>query len=90
MQNSNLKWSSFEILFFNFYIFFYFILPLEKCYTLFEKFARDTKLEFNAYYPVNNKKKPVIVISWIGEDPSLPSIMLNSHMDVVPAEKVRF
>lgn len=24
-------------------------------------------------------------MSWIGENPSLPAIMLNSHMDVVPA-----
>jgi len=25
-----------------------------------------------------------LIITWIGEDPSLSSIMLNSHMDVVP------
>lgn len=24
-------------------------------------------------------------MSWIGEQPTLPAIMLNSHMDVVPA-----
>jgi len=28
--------------------------------------------------------KPTLIITWIGEDPSLSSIMLNSHMDVVP------
>lgn len=29
-------------------------------------------------------KKPVAILSWIGSDPSLPSIILNSHIDVVP------
>ncbi|XP_054275221.1 aminoacylase-1 isoform X1 [Macrosteles quadrilineatus] len=29
-------------------------------------------------------KKPVILISWLGSEPQLPSLLLNSHMDVVP------
>ncbi|XP_030021926.2 aminoacylase-1 [Manduca sexta] len=29
-------------------------------------------------------KKPILVMTWTGEQPSLPSVMLNSHMDVVP------
>ena len=28
--------------------------------------------------------KPVVVITILGKDPNLPSILLNSHMDVVP------
>ncbi|PON48323.1 N-acyl-L-amino-acid amidohydrolase [Trema orientale] len=32
------------------------------------------------------KTKPVILLKWAGSDPSLPSILLNSHTDVVPAE----
>ncbi|KAL3268598.1 hypothetical protein HHI36_007705 [Cryptolaemus montrouzieri] len=28
--------------------------------------------------------KPVVLITWKGERPDLPSILLNSHMDVVP------
>lgn len=32
-----------------------------------------------------NEKSPIVVISWIGQNPDLPAIMLNSHMDVVPA-----
>ena len=28
--------------------------------------------------------KPIVVLSWIGKKPELPSILLNSHMDVVP------
>ena len=26
----------------------------------------------------------MVIITWEGSNPSLPSIMLNSHMDVVP------
>lgn len=29
---------------------------------------------------------PVVVISWLGSKPELPSILLNSHTDVVAAE----
>ena len=28
--------------------------------------------------------KPILILTWEGEDPSLPSVLLNSHMDVVP------
>ncbi|EFJ33193.1 hypothetical protein SELMODRAFT_406809 [Selaginella moellendorffii] len=30
--------------------------------------------------------KPVLLFTWQGSDPSLPSLLLNSHVDVVPAE----
>ncbi|KAI8045716.1 hypothetical protein M5D96_001900 [Drosophila gunungcola] len=30
------------------------------------------------------KSKPVVIVKWLGEQPELPSIILNSHMDVVP------
>ncbi|XP_037296336.1 aminoacylase-1-like [Manduca sexta] len=33
-------------------------------------------------------KKPILVMTWNGEQPSLPSVMLNSHMDVVPVFEV--
>ncbi|KAF6174136.1 hypothetical protein GIB67_033668 [Kingdonia uniflora] len=32
------------------------------------------------------KGKPVIILKWSGKNQNLPSIMLNSHTDVVPAE----
>ncbi|KAL3813949.1 hypothetical protein ACJIZ3_015217 [Penstemon smallii] len=32
------------------------------------------------------KGKPLVLLKWAGRDPSLPSILLNSHTDVVPAE----
>lgn len=28
--------------------------------------------------------KPICIITWTGTEPTLPSIVLNSHMDVVP------
>ena len=28
--------------------------------------------------------KPILIITWEGSEPSLPSVILNSHMDVVP------
>ncbi|WOK92220.1 hypothetical protein Cni_G00911 [Canna indica] len=34
--------------------------------------------------------KPVILLSWPGSDTSLPSILLNSHIDSVPAEPSRW
>ena len=41
-------------------------------------------LPYKIYYPSENKKKPLIVLTWTGTEPTLPSILLNSHMDVVP------
>lgn len=32
--------------------------------------------------------KPIVVITWLGQKPELPSILLNSHMDVVPVYPV--
>ncbi|XP_049866406.1 aminoacylase-1-like [Pectinophora gossypiella] len=32
-------------------------------------------------------RKPVVVITWQGLEPDLPSILLNSHMDVVPVHE---
>ncbi|KAI9097751.1 hypothetical protein K1719_025522 [Acacia pycnantha] len=30
--------------------------------------------------------KPLLLLSWIGSNPSLPSLLFNSHLDSVPAE----
>lgn len=35
-------------------------------------------------------KKPIVVITFAGTNPELPSILLNSHMDVVPVTAVSF
>ncbi|KAJ4907054.1 Peptidase M20/M25/M40 family protein [Raphanus sativus] len=30
--------------------------------------------------------KPIVLLKWTGSDPSLPAVLLNSHVDVVPFE----
>lgn len=47
-----------------------------------KKQASDLNLPIEVYSVVTGK--PVVVITWVGQEPSLPAIMLNSHMDVVP------
>lgn len=37
-----------------------------------------------------NPRKPIVIITWEGTDPSQKSIILNSHMDVVPVYKERW
>ncbi|XP_051123781.1 uncharacterized protein LOC127246434 [Andrographis paniculata] len=34
--------------------------------------------------------KPLVLLKWTGENPALPSILLNSHTDVVPAEHAKW
>ncbi|KAL4303599.1 hypothetical protein GQ457_10G019260 [Hibiscus cannabinus] len=36
------------------------------------------------------KGKPLVILKWPGSDPSLPSILLNSHTDVVPSENSKW
>lgn len=40
-------------------------------------------LDFHEYYPVD-EKNPIVTLTWVGQQPELPAIVLNSHMDVVP------
>lgn len=47
------------------------------------KLAAEIGLKFQVYTPVSIDK-PTVVLSWIGTHPEDKSIMLNSHMDVVP------
>jgi aminoacylase len=45
--------------------------------------ASDLGLEFKVVIPAN-PKKPICILTWVGTHPELKSIVLNSHMDVVP------
>lgn len=40
-------------------------------------------LQFAEYHPAN-ERNPVVTMTWTGQEPKLPAILLNSHMDVVP------
>lgn len=54
-----------------------------ECVEFLKKQAAALGLPVAVHYPVN-ANNPEVVITWTGSQPSLPSIMLNSHMDVVP------
>ncbi|KAL1337029.1 hypothetical protein HN51_031479 [Arachis hypogaea] len=46
--------------------------------------AESLALRYQTLYFSPNK--PLLLLTWQGTDPSLPSILLNSHLDSVPAE----
>ncbi|KAJ7564957.1 hypothetical protein O6H91_02G041200 [Diphasiastrum complanatum] len=50
--------------------------------------AQDIGLDAQTFEFAENK--PVLVLTWKGKNPLLPSVLLNSHMDVVPAEKEKW
>ncbi|XP_025834409.1 aminoacylase-1 isoform X2 [Agrilus planipennis] len=54
----------------------------DSCIKFLEKQAQGLGLPIKIYTCV--PKKPIAVITWVGTEPSLPSVLLNSHMDVVP------
>lgn len=33
---------------------------------------------------------PIVILTWGGRDPALPSVLLNSHLDVVPVDIERW
>ncbi|XP_011177299.1 aminoacylase-1 [Zeugodacus cucurbitae] len=55
----------------------------EPCVEFLKRQAIDLGLPIEIYYPAG-PTKPVVVITWVGVQPDLPTIVLNSHMDVVP------
>lgn len=48
--------------------------------------ANEMSLPVNVIYV--EVDKPVVIVTMEGTEPSLPSILLNSHMDVVPVVPV--
>ncbi|XP_017057398.1 aminoacylase-1B-like [Drosophila ficusphila] len=55
----------------------------EPCVDFLKRQAKDLDLPIQVIYPFN-EQNPVVVLTWEGLQPELPSILLNSHMDVVP------
>ncbi|XP_063822557.1 aminoacylase-1-like [Ostrinia nubilalis] len=53
-----------------------------RCVEFLRKQATEIGLSIKIYEVV--KTKPIVVLTWLGQDISLPSVLLNSHMDVVP------
>ncbi|XP_049867858.1 aminoacylase-1-like isoform X2 [Pectinophora gossypiella] len=57
---------------------------LEKAVAFWSRQAVELGLVFEVH---RSEGLPIGVMTWPGVDPSLPSIMLNSHMDVVPVDE---
>ncbi|EDW84997.1 uncharacterized protein Dwil_GK14410 [Drosophila willistoni] len=53
------------------------------CVEFLKRQAASLELPVDVVYPVN-EKNPVVIMKWLGSQPELPSIILNSHTDVVP------
>lgn len=56
---------------------------IERCVEFIKEQAKSLNLPVSVYHPVNDRN-PVVLLTWVGSQPNLPSIVLNSHMDVVP------
>lgn len=56
----------------------------EPCVRFLKGLACELNLNVSVHYPAN-EENPVVLMTWQGSQPELPSILLNSHMDVVPA-----
>ncbi|BES99886.1 N-acyl-aliphatic-L-amino acid amidohydrolase [Nesidiocoris tenuis] len=54
----------------------------DSCVEFLKKMAKSLDLPCKVYEPVRNK--PIVVITWVGTNPNQPTLLLNSHMDVVP------
>lgn len=48
-----------------------------------KRLAADLGLQVQIECPVT-PTKPIVIMTWVGTEPELKSIILNSHMDVVP------
>ncbi|EDW82934.1 uncharacterized protein Dwil_GK22579 [Drosophila willistoni] len=55
----------------------------DACLEFLQKQAKLLNLPVEVYYPLN-KQNPVVILTWLGLEPELPTVLLNSHMDVVP------
>lgn len=54
----------------------------DECVKFLEKQAESLGLPVKVHSPVPGK--PIVIITWVGLEPEQQSILLNSHMDVVP------
>lgn len=61
----------------------YFLAFIEPCVAFLKRQAKQLDLPIQVHYPVN-EHNPAVILTWQGKEPSLPAILLHSHMDVVP------
>jgi aminoacylase len=55
----------------------------EPCVSFLARLAEELDLVLRVEYPVT-QEKPIVILTLVGTQPELKSIILNSHMDVVP------
>lgn len=56
---------------------------LGPCVEFLKGLAHDLSLNVSVIRPAN-EQNPIVLMTWEGQQPELPSILLNSHIDVVP------
>lgn len=66
------------------YCIFHFIS--DACVEFLKKQAQSLNLPIRIYHV--HPEKPIVVLTWAGTQPEKSSILLNSHMDVVPVFEV--
>lgn len=66
----------------------WFLTFIEPCTNFLKRLANELELPVKVYHP-SKPSIPIVVITWKGREPALPSILLNSHTDVVPVFEVR-
>ncbi|EZA58129.1 hypothetical protein DMN91_010877 [Ooceraea biroi] len=54
----------------------------DECVAFLTRQAQSLDLPIKVYHV--HPKKPIVVLTWAGIQPTKPAILLNSHMDVVP------
>lgn len=59
----------------------------DECVAFLISLGQEAGLEVRVLTP--KKNKPVVVMTMKGSDGNLPTLLLNSHMDVVPVHRVR-
>lgn len=64
------------------FVYKYLLLFSAQCVEFLLEQATTLGLVSKVYYP-DSPERPIPVLTWPGTSPELPSIMLNSHMDVV-------
>jgi len=60
----------------------FYCLLLDPAVVFLSRIAKEIGLEVQCIEV--HPKKPVVILKWAGKDETLPSILLNSHTDVVP------
>lgn len=60
-------------------------IDYDPCVKFLQKQAKSLNLPLKVNY-AGDLAKPIVVITWKGTQPDLPTIMLNCHMDVVPVD----